>query len=446
MKTWIRKLFAPAATPARRTRLGVETLGDRLNPSGVTLSGTVVTIDGTWVNDQVAVVPNPGGGIDITVTLGGGAPATYRYALGQTTDIVFNGYGGDDFISNLSYNRLAAYGGEGNDTLRGGYVNDTLYGGAGSDILYGYAGNDLLSGGQDGNVPVFGGEMTWDEVYGWMDGNDTLWGGPGNDTLRGGAGDDRLYGEGGNDVLGARITAVTFKTVTTKLTNGTAYLTTYDYTIADDPDRDFMSGGAGNDTLRGGTGNDFLTGDADDDTLGAAVVLIDHYEPTPIYEEGDALFGGVQSLDIYDGLGEDGDDRLFGGAGNDTLRGGADDDRLFGEAGDDTLGAEYKTAYQVLAGYKLKVGGCDFGEDGDDTLYGGAGDDVLRGGDGADFIHGEDGKDKLYAGTVVPNWFAPATEDDGDADTVIGGEGWDRFYDIDRGQDSWSLVFGEYIY
>src|SRR5262245_2506760 len=64
---------------------------------------------------------------------------------------------------------------------------------------------------------------------------------------------------------------------------------------------------------------------------------------------------------------------LFGGAGNDTLTGGAGGDLLFGQAGNDTL---------------LGKGGFDF-------LFGGAGNDVLTGGDGDDQVFGQAGNDRM---------------------------------------------------
>ncbi len=68
----------------------------------------------------------------------------------------------------------------GADVIRGGNGMDTISGGEGDDDLYADSGNDVLSG--DG-------------------GNDRLWGGGGDDQLRGGFGNDKLYGNDGNDVL-----------------------------------------------------------------------------------------------------------------------------------------------------------------------------------------------------------------------------------------------------
>jgi Ca2+-binding RTX toxin-like protein len=64
---------------------------------------------------------------------------------------------------------------------------------------------------------------------------------------------------------------------------------------------------------------------------------------------------------------------LFGGAGNDTITGGAGNDMLFGQSGNDTL-----------------IGGGGF-----DFLFGGSENDRLTGGDGDDQVFGESGDDLM---------------------------------------------------
>ena len=64
---------------------------------------------------------------------------------------------------------------------------------------------------------------------------------------------------------------------------------------------------------------------------------------------------------------------VFGGAGNDTLTGGAGGDQLFGQGGNDTL---------------LGGGGFDF-------LFGGSENDTLTGGDADDQVFGESGDDRM---------------------------------------------------
>jgi Ca2+-binding RTX toxin-like protein len=82
-----------------------------------------------------------------------------------------------------------AYGGSGNDQIRGNEADNLLVGGAGDDFLAGGEGRDSLRGGEGGDT-LDGGA-----------GDDTFYAGVGDDALSGGAGHDKLYGEKGNDVL-----------------------------------------------------------------------------------------------------------------------------------------------------------------------------------------------------------------------------------------------------
>lgn len=83
-----------------------------------------------------------------------------------------------------------------------------------------------------------------------------------------------------------------------------------------------------------------------------------------------------------------------GGAGNDTLVGGAVADRLFGGEGKDTLdGAEGDDVLLGGGGKDLLEGG-----EGDDAVIGGAGNDTCDGGLGNDYLQGSAGNDRLYGG------------------------------------------------
>ncbi|MFO0866899.1 MAG: autotransporter-associated beta strand repeat-containing protein [Gemmataceae bacterium] len=122
-------------------------------------------------------------------------------------------------------------------------------------------------------------------------------------------------------------------------------------------------------SLFGGAGNDILKGGS----------LID------------VLFGGSEVDNLY---GSAGDDVMFGGAGNDTLYGDADNDCMHGGDGTDYL-------WGGLGNDELEgAAGVDYlyGEGGNDRLDGGTENDVLRGGDGNDVLHGGAGVDYLYGG------------------------------------------------
>jgi uncharacterized delta-60 repeat protein len=149
-----------------------------------------------------------------------------------------------------------------------------------------------------------------------------------------------------------------------------------------------LDGGAGNDTLVGGSGNDTLLGGDGNDLLDG--------------RGGADLFRGGAGTDTADytsrrngvtvGIGSSADDgekgegdnvyndveNVWGGRGNDTLRGSSANNRLAGGGGDDVL----------------------VGRGGRDTLLGGAGDDQLFARDGeagADTLDGGDGTDAADA-------------------------------------------------
>ena len=98
----------------------------------------------------------------------------------------------------------------------------------------------------------------------------------------------------------------------------------------------------------------------------------------------------------------DGDDTLYGDAGNNQIFGGAGNDILYGDVGDDDIDGGFD--HDVIFG----GAGADllYGRGGHDSIYGGAGDDVLVGGAGnipnrannsVDYLLGGDGNDLIYA-------------------------------------------------
>ena len=102
-----------------------------------------------------------------------------------------DGGAGDDYI----------YGGQNagaTEILIGGKGDDHLYGEAGIDELYGDDGNDFIDAGGDTDL-AFGGAGN-DEIYGG-EGPDELHGGDGSDLISGGSGTDKLEGEQGDDIL-----------------------------------------------------------------------------------------------------------------------------------------------------------------------------------------------------------------------------------------------------
>lgn len=211
-----------------------------------TLSGAVLTVEGTSGSDSIAFWQSNSrisiAGLSILV---GGSPAA-SVASSVVTRIVVNAGAGNDSVW-LNQDKYGAQritqpaqidGGNGNDYLAGGWGNDSITGGAGNDTISGYFGNDQLNGG-DGDDDLSGGDGI-DVLTGWA-GNDRLSGDAGNDSLNGNSGNDTLQGGDGNDVLSG------------------------------DADNDRLLGGAGTDILRGGDGVDYLdAGSRGEDADGSA--------------------------------------------------------------------------------------------------------------------------------------------------------------------------------
>lgn len=230
---------------------------------------------------------------------------------------------------------------EEDDLLLGTDGEDVVVGGGGSDQILTGGGDDLVCPGPGDGGPADEGfdEVRTgggDDVVTPGDGPSTIDTGEGEDYVEGGGGADRIEGAGGDDYL-----------------EGGAGP---DEIEGGDED-DYLDGGEGEDTLRAGAGIDYLDAGPDADTLEAAV---DNGAGEGI--SGDAELGG----DYYEG--DEGDDLLHGGPGEEYLDGEEGDDELLGGGGEDYL---------------------DGGEDGDD-LVGGPGLDAFEAGEGDDRLDAVD--------------------------------------------------------
>lgn len=274
-----------------------------------------------------------------------------------------------------------------NDYFRGEDGNDTIYAGDGQDVLFGGNGDDILYG---------------------ENGHDTINAGDGQDLLYGGGDNDYLYGEGGDDVLHSDQGADTL--------DGGLGIDTADYSSSASVVRiDLLN-------------NIFYGGDADGDTL----ISIENIIGSNVTSGRDYLYGDDNDNAIYSGSGND---YLEGGGGADHIDGGDDWDYAMytrsdagvtinmatgvhtgGHAQDDiitNIEAIIASSYDdTLLGSNVK----DYfrGEDGDDYLHGSGGKDILYGGDGNDSVNGGSGSDKLYG-------------EDGD-DILDGGSSGDDLY------------------
>jgi Ca2+-binding RTX toxin-like protein len=388
--------------------------------AGVTINLAAGTVTGGSGTDSLTSIENVSGS-QFNDSLTGDTGANSLYA-GVGNDTLMGGDGVDTLTGGLGNDSLD--GGAGtdlaqfNDGTLGVTVNlatGTASGGDGTDTLTGI---ENLYGSKQGD------SLTGDDNANRLDaqlGNDTLQGAGGNDFLIGGLGDDSLDGGSGFDY--AQYNDATAG-VTVNLSAGTAsggagndvlaaieyvYGSSYGDTLTGDDNanvldgqagNDLISGGGGQDTLIGGDGNDSLYGGTEADTLiggagndtmdGGAILdrvnLNDlnfaHYLSATSGVNINLATGSVQDgqggtdtlININFVLASNFDDtvtgstvsNLFeqfeGGAGNDTIDGGAIDPVL-------QLNANRATYHSATAAVSVNLA--------TGTATGGAGNDTL---------------------------------------------------------------------
>lgn len=230
-----------------------------------------------------------------------------------------------------------AIGGSGNDTLIGNKANNVLAGGSGNDILRGGKGGDRLDGGVGG---------------------DTMAGGPGNDSYVVDSSNDIVneFARSGTDKISTALGSYVLPDNVEVL----EYIGAGNFSGTGNRRANTMVGGGGNDVLDGQGGNDNLVGGIGNDTYfidkaGDRVVesVDGGVDAVNTMLGAYRLPGNVENLAFADpatrsfnGTGNDLDNYIVGGNGNDVLR---------GQGGNDTLQ----------------------GNDGADILWGGDGDDLL---------------------------------------------------------------------
>lgn len=302
---------------------------------------------------------------------------TRQVLAANLEELFYVGVSGFTGIGNDTDNRIT--GGVGADVLSGRGGDDLLDGGDGSDTAdYGAAAGSVSAfldgtdtddgdGGTDTltNIENLRGSTFDDQLYGSTganvldggDGSDILVGRGGNDTLRGGSGYDLVDysdatsgvyvklnigratdGEGGTDTL------VSIEDVNGSLHNDTLVgdnegnfiygLAGGDYLVGLGGD-DFLSGGAGaTNTLQGGLGDDRYFVEAndtliefEDEGFDSVLTTLNRYTLRANFEE--LAFDGVGD---FIGTGNDLDNFIYGGEGNDILTGGGGDDILVGSS------------------------------------------------------------------------------------------------------------------
>ena len=353
---------------------------------------------------------------------------------GNGTDTLKGEAGNDSLNGGAGADRLQ--GEAGNDSLDGGTGVDTLIGGAGNDTYVVDSNGDSVLENTDAGIDLVKSSVSY--TLGNHVENLTLIGtanldGMGNgldNVLKGNTGDNILDGGAGDDVLRG-----TFGSGMGEI--------------------DALSGGSGSDRFVLGTNDDLFYDDGDAASSGIGDYgLITDFNPTEsdvIQLQGATISGvaadgssnlwdlnidGASASDYYLAQSPDGlpsgiaiyrsqpgaePDELIGiiqGAtgiqfalespavnlvGDDTdnvLNGGGGNDTLTGNGGNDTLN----------------------GAGGDDTLYGGPGNDLLDGGNGNDLLVGNEGADTLQGGSGADTLVSLEG-----ADQVLGGSGADRF-------------------
>ena len=218
---------------------------------------------------------------------------------------------------------------------------------------------------------------------------------------------------------GSTITGAAYATAIT--IDGTLALS--DNTLTGGAGSDTILGGGGDDYIAGGLGNDSLDGnggeDAADYSASATAVVVTLGGATPGVGSGEGLDSLVDFEDIVgsshgDTLTGDGDDNVFyAGNGADTIAGGGDSG-LYGDTYD-TAAAEAGVTVDIAAGTSTGGSGTDK-LSGIENASGSDFDDSIKGSSGNNLIWGEDGNDTLSGG---------AGDRDGVLDQFDGGGGID---------------------
>jgi len=252
---------------------------------------------------------------------------------------------GDKVLSDLAYNTASV-------------GNDSLFGTDGDDIINGLAGADQMSGGKGDDT--YTADQAGDQVFESAD--------SGKDLVL------VAFTKTETFVMGDNIENATVTAATGIAANVTG--NAQDNWLIGNAAANTLIGGAGNDTLDGGAGADKLVGGLDDD-----VYVVDNAGDvvTELAAQGTdrvettlakyTLTANVEDLLYtaalaFGGTGNELDNHITGGAGNDTLSGMGGDDTLGGGAGNDSL----------------------LGGDGADQLDAGTGADVVDGGTGFDTL------------------------------------------------------------
>ncbi|WP_434562770.1 beta strand repeat-containing protein [Pseudomonas sp. R1-6] len=356
-------------------RSGVGTAGTGGDAEG-TILAEIETVIGSAFNDVFSAGPYS---TAVGIRLEGGAgDDIYNINMGQTPTIVEQAGGGNDEVrvsvintngtvlaanvERLTYVGTGAFTGYGNDSdnvITGGSGNDTLYGGAGADQLIGGAGYDIASYVDSKqavsinlktgvHTGIAAGDTYTDiEAIIGSNFNDTFVGDGGGIDFNGGAGVDTVDYSGST----TGVTVHVRSGVGTAGTGGDAEGTILAEieTVIGSAFNDVFSAGpystAVGIRLEGGAGDDIYN-----INMGQTPTIVeqagggnDEVRVSVLNTSGTVLAANVERLTYvgtgaFTGYGNDSDNVITGGSGNDTLYGGAGADQFIGGAGTDVAG------------------------------------------------------------------------------------------------------------
>ncbi|VIO75413.1 Bifunctional hemolysin/adenylate cyclase [Bradyrhizobium ivorense] len=303
-------------------------------------------------------------------------------------DVYFDGGSGNDvFDATFASVPIVAFGGTGNDILKGGSSANTLAGGSGDDVYFVNKTTDTITElPGEGNDAVFATSSSYtlsanvENLFYLGTQSFTGIGSAADNWIQGGVGSDYLIGLAGNDTL-------------------------YD-------------GGSSPDALQGGTGDDTYVVEAAGDNLiefageGHDRVLTTIASFTLGANLEDLKYSGNQN---FTGIGNELDNTIEGSNGSDVLYGLGGFNVLIGEYGNDT--ADYSAAPGAISVNLSSGQGQNgfgrtdtffsieniIGSGNDDTIIGNSGNNTLNGGGGGDTLVGGDGNDTLIGGAGAAN-------------------------------------------
>lgn len=332
------------------------------------------TIHGGSGFDQVYEI----GDVDFTLT--------NQQLIGRGTDTLISvesalleGGGSDNLLDARQFSGAVELHGKGGvDQLFGGSNDDQLYGGAGDENwLWGGFGDDTIDGG-NGYDQVFeaGYRLGVEDVDFTL--TDTSLDGFGTDSL---VSIERAYLMGGSQENTFDTTGFTGEVQLYSLDGDDTFIASDRFNTASG---DYIYGGATQNTFNGGGGFDTVIYEFQEPQnmhWGTRQLFFKNTDTQTIYHL-DYLYE-IEKLDITGSNAQDfivtsyfsGQAVIDGQGGNDELEGSDYDDTIYGGSGNDKLKGGLSRGNDSL-----------FGQSGDDTLSGGSGSDLIDGGIGFDTL------------------------------------------------------------